>query len=672
MNFFSKKNLVAYYFLFCFLLSTFLYFLYTNNFFEKSELASIEYRFNNIDVNRPINDILIVNIDDTSINKYGAPLPRDILGFLVEKSIENNAKLIIFDVMFYSYNEQDIRDLYLATQIKKSGKVIIASYMSKENGGTFFSSDETFRSAALGEGLINISSNEGTVFGTKLHRYEASEQLSYPIISVEAFLKVNNIKNPDAYLANNYDLYKSELLINYAGGRGTFPSISISDILSDNFDFAQLNNKYIFVGATYAASQDFYITPFHKTKNKGIEYKKSSDISTPGVEVHANILNTLINKNNLIRRDYPFIFFIALCMIISVSFLPLFRFVYLFIPLCLYTFTIIFGTYIAFKNNYIIDIIPLFVVIAFTYVSSISFKILFETLEKKRIQKMFGKYLAPEVVKQLVKQKGELTVGGETRTISIFFSDIADFTNISERLPPDKLVLLLNGYFNKMVDIITKNGGIIDKYIGDAIMALYGSPIASDMHADNVVKSALEMRSAIDSLKPQWEAATGLEFNARIGINSGAVVVGNIGSDKTLQYTAIGDNVNLASRLEGVNKYYGTNIIISEYTYNLLKNKEQYILRELDFIKVKGKDTPVKIFEAAAFNTPENTILKEVCINFEKGLALYRALHFKDAKDIFDRFPNDYPSFLFSERCVFFIETPPPKNWDKVFTLKTK
>lgn len=664
---FSKWYLVFLYIAVCFTFSDIIFSLYKNNFFEKSELATIEYRFNNIKKTTNLNDIIIVKIDDYSIKKYGTPLPRDIYGFLLNKSKESGAKFVAFDAMFYTFNENDIKDLYLLNQIYNSQNVILSSHISPDKGGTVMKSDDTFRQYIIGEGLINTFGKEGTIFGTKLLYNDISSGYYIPILPLEIYAKLNNIKDIDSYISKNYKLYKGDLLINYAGGKDTFPSVSIADILEKDFDFSIFKNKIIFVGATYGASQDSYITPFHKSTKYG-----ASDISTPGVEIHANVLNTLINKNNLVRKDFSYFMFISITFLISIFLIPIFSFIYLIIPLAVISFAIIYLSVMLFQKNYIIEIVPLFIMLLLSFIISISFKIIFETIEKKRIQGMFGKYLAPEVVKQLINARGELSVGGQTKTISIFFSDIANFTNISEKLSPEKLVLLLNDYFNKMVHIITKNNGIVDKYIGDAIMALFGTPLKMENHADVIVSSAIEMRKSIEELKPKWEEATGLEFNARIGINSGEVVVGNIGSNKMLQYTAIGDNVNLASRLEGVNKYYGTNIIISEFTYKLLKEPKKYIIRELDFIKVKGKDKPVGIFEVICFNSPEERQIMEMVTNFETALALYRSQNFIEAKILFDKFKSDTPSSIFSERCDFFIENPPHEGWDKVFTLKSK
>jgi adenylate cyclase len=216
--------------------------------------------------------------------------------------------------------------------------------------------------------------------------------------------------------------------------------------------------------------------------------------------------------------------------------------------------------------------------------------------EQAFVRNAFSRYVPEEVVKELLSNPESLQLGGEERIITVLFSDLADFTTISERMAPPALVGLLNGYLTEMTDLVLAEGGIIDKYQGDAIMAEFGAPLAMPDHAERAVRTGLRMQKRLKELRPQWMEAGLPEIRCRVGINTGPMVVGNIGSEQVFDYTVIGDSVNLASRLEGANKQYGTGLMISEFTHEHLPSG-RFRMRALDVIKVKGKAKAVKVFE---------------------------------------------------------------------------
>jgi len=279
----------------------------------------------------------------------------------------------------------------------------------------------------------------------------------------------------------------------------------------------------------------------------------------------------------------------------------------------------------------------------------------------------------PEIIDEILKDPSKLKLGGQKRRLSILFTDIEGFTTISEKLAPEELVSRLNEYLTKMTEIILENRGVVDKYIGDAIMAFWGAPL-EDKEAQQTYlacKTAIELVEADNRLKQEWKAKNLPIFNTRIGINTREVIVGNIGSDKKFDYTVIGDHVNLASRLEGANKSYGTNIIISESTYELVKDKIN--ARFLDLITVKGKSQPIKIYELLPFSL--SAIQKSFFSKYDKMISLYQVKKFKEAKKLCQellKLQDDKTVLLYLERCVAYIKSPPSKNWDGVARLTTK
>ncbi len=286
----------------------------------------------------------------------------------------------------------------------------------------------------------------------------------------------------------------------------------------------------------------------------------------------------------------------------------------------------------------------------------------------------FEKYVPSELVRYLIQSGQEAKLEGESKSISIFFSDIANFTSISEKLNPQELVFSLSEYLDEMSTIISDNSGTIDKYIGDAIMAFWGAPKDCEEHAFLACKSAIENQKRLIGLQKKWESKNMPSYNARIGINTGKVIVGNMGSKARFNYTVIGDTVNLASRLEGLNKYYNTNIICGEATQQLVKDKIK--LRKLDMVTVKGKTEPSSIYEVVDTKKGISIIESNFIYKFERGLDKYFNRDFKEAINIFANClkikPYDEPSKIFLERSMYYMATPPEKSWDgvSVFTKK--
>ena len=293
---------------------------------------------------------------------------------------------------------------------------------------------------------------------------------------------------------------------------------------------------------------------------------------------------------------------------------------------------------------------------------------------EKRVKTTMARYMSKEVADELLAG-GEAELGGKSQKVSILFSDIRNFTSLSEVLGARDMVTLLNVYFEDMVDVIFKFGGILDKYIGDAIMALFGVPFGRPEDADNAVAVANEMFVALAAVNRRRTADGFKPLEIGVGISTGDVIAGSIGSTKRMEYTVIGDSVNLASRLESANKFYGTKILISEATVGDLTNTVR--LREIDLMRVKGKDQPVAAFEALDFHDEETfPNMERVLDAYGKGLARYRARDWAAAMSSFEgalaAFPGDVPSKIYLERANHSRDNPPPEDWDGVWTLTQK
>ena len=313
------------------------------------------------------------------------------------------------------------------------------------------------------------------------------------------------------------------------------------------------------------------------------------------------------------------------------------------------------------------------------YLGSASWVALVENREKRFIEGAFGKYVSPDVVKTIARDPAALQLGGQKRMLSIFFSDLSGFTTLSERLEPEQLIAHLNEYLTEMTRIVMDEGGTLDKYIGDAIMAFWNAPATIEDHADRALRCAIFTQRKMDELNAKWladdpEADT---LVVRIGINSGEVVVGNVGGENRFDYSAIGDSVNLAARLEPANKTYETLNMCSEYTRALLKRPDDYRFRELDVIAVKGKKKPVRVYEIVEMADAQLPAHRERCLAlFEQGFARYRRHEWAAAAEDFaaalEADPKDGPSALYLDRCRDNEADPPPADWDFVVRRNVK
>jgi adenylate cyclase len=452
-------------------------------------------------------------------------------------------------------------------------------------------------------------------------------------------------------------------LINYCGPRGTIQTYSASDVLYDRIPHDQLKDTVVLIGATAEGLYDLRPTPYTK--------------ASPGVEINANIIENVVSDNFIQLAPnywkYLLILIMALVMWYLVPrFTPtqgmvwfLLAFVTYILVACL-TFT---------SAHVIINMTYPLISSLFTYIILTTYKFRTEVKHSRYMKQMFQSMVAPTVVEEILKLPEGIALGGEEKNLTVMFSDIRGFTTYSEKHSPTDVVEVLNEYLTQMTNMIFQTEGTLDKYIGDAIMAFWGAPKAQMDHAYRACSTALGMVDLLkNTLHPKWEIEGKEKLEIGIGLNSGGMVVGFVGSESIKNYTLIGDAVNLGSRLEGTTKEYKVSIIISETTYEDVK--ADMLCRELDLIQVKGKTQPIRIYELVDHRL-RGAGEKELRVRtFEAGLAHYRARRFDEAsvefKNCLQMDPHDGPAGIFLERCQLLKKNPPPADWDGVFVMKTK
>jgi adenylate cyclase len=457
---------------------------------------------------------------------------------------------------------------------------------------------------------------------------------------------------------------EGDFLINYYGPEQTFTYISASDVIYGKVKPEQLKNKIVLVGATATALSDLHITPY------GPLY--------PGVEVHANIIENIVNQDFLQRP--PWIRLLDVMVILGTGLLL--GLVALYFKAFGTAMFLVFGVggylvcdYMLFTRLglWVHTVSPVFSQFL-VYFGITLYRFTFEEREKRFIKSAFSQYLAPAVVDQLVEDPKLLNLGGEDKVLTAFFSDVAGFSSISEQLTAGELVILLNEYLTEMTDIVMQYEGTVDKFEGDAIIAFFGAPIDFKDHATRTCFAALDMQKRLAELRNIWKKKGRHELFMRIGINTGEVTVGNMGSENRFDYTMIGDPVNVAARLEGANKQYQTYTMLSEFTYELAKNDIE--ARELDSIRVVGKQEPIKVYELLGRKGEMGDHIRLIFPHFQEGLEHYKNQRWEEGITCFENalnlYEDDGPSLTYFERCITFQYHPPPADWDGVFAMRTK
>ncbi|MEI6533636.1 MAG: adenylate/guanylate cyclase domain-containing protein [Candidatus Roizmanbacteria bacterium] len=617
---------------------------------------------------KPHPDIVIIKIDDESIQSIGRwPWDREIHGRLL-RMIKPYASVIGIDVTF-SESSTEKSDELLVQAIKESNKVVVPVEVSfshiQDNqigiANMLFPISSIQNVSSLG--IVNMIPDRDGITRVTPIKMDTKGIKSIQNFSIEILKK---------YYANKKDIsHEKELKniptsngymrIRYIGKPQTYPMYSFADVLNGKINPSIFTGKIILIGSTASNLHDDQLTPV------------SEGVPMSGVEIHANVIQTILDKRYLIEES-SFLSIITMG-IVSVGFALLvvaMPVLYSIFALVFILFSYVVYVITSFDQGIIRTIIyPIFSLIS-VYVIIVIYKYYVENKNKRFIKRVLSYYVSDAVMQEILAKPEKLKLGGERREISVLFSDIAGFTSISEKTEPEVLATLLNNYLTRMTHVIFENKGVVDKFIGDAVMAFWNAPVDLKDYAFYACKTAIEMQKEIENISMDWKPYGGEGLCVRIGINTGEMVVGNMGSEMRFDYTLLGDNVNLGSRLESINKNYGTTIIISQSTYELVKNK--VFARCLDTVAVKGKEKGIVIYELRGLGKPDEEEARYLEL-FEKARLTYHKGQFDDAlkqfKQIVKQYPDDRTAHLYVERCEQYI-IEKPINWDGVYHSKVK
>ena len=457
---------------------------------------------------------------------------------------------------------------------------------------------------------------------------------------------------------------RAQALIPYRGQRESFPYVSATDVIHARADKNILENTIILIGTSAEGLYDLRVAPVER--------------NYPGVEVHANLVSGMLEqtikqqpRSLVFGAEFLLILFTGLFLSLFVPFLSPIGATLLFLGAI--ATHILFNLYLWQYANIVLSIAPIIAMILLMYFVSMSYGFFITNRGKKQIEGLFGQYAPPEVVEEMSDNPAGYSMEAETRELTALFSDIRGFTNLSEGMGAEELAKLMNAYLTPMTQIIHKNRGTIDKYMGDAIMAFWGAPIADTDHARHALYAAMEMSKSIKILNQDFIKRGWPEIKIGIGINSGEMSVGNMGSEFRMAYTVMGDAVNLGSRLEGLTKAYGVEIIVSE---SVCQCVPEMVYRELDFVRVKGKQKPVTIYEPIGLKDDINAELKSELKLYTQTLSLYRKQQWDQAElqflNLQKQSKNKKLYDLYVSRIQSYRSQPSTNDWDGVFTFETK
>lgn len=456
-----------------------------------------------------------------------------------------------------------------------------------------------------------------------------------------------------------------QMLINYRGPGRTFRHVSAVDVLEGTVPPETFRGKLVLVGVTAAALADVRVTPF--------------DGVFPGVEIHANVLDNFLRHDFIVQPKWVVLVEIAVIfaavLILGVALHYVRGVAGAAVAVAAVAAYLAGSQWLFVAQGLPLSLVYPLLAIGLTYVSISLLHYVVEEREKRKIRDAFGLYLTPYHARLVSENPDMLKLGGDTRELTVLFSDIRGFTTISEQFQqqPQVLVELLNEFLGGMTDVIFAHDGTLDKYVGDEIMAVWGAPIPQPDHAARACRAALGMVPRLRELNEEWRQRGWPPLSIGIGLNTGAMVVGNMGSARRLSYTVIGDNVNLGARLEGLNKLYGSGIIASEITVQAAAGTA--VARELDMVRVKGKRLPVRIYELLG-PVSEQERWRSLIEQFDAGIRAYRHRRWSEAIETFasilDAHPADGPAQLYLRRCRDMQQSPPEPDWDGVTTMEVK
>lgn len=680
---------------------------------------------------KPATPIAIIDIDDASLKSEGRwPWPRDKIARLVDVLHKQGASVIAFDV-FFSEGEKNIAttvkdkleeqgnipselasaltkhlslfdtDSILAKALAQTTTVLAIGFLPREQTANdlplpllrltqqemaqldvfkakgYIGNIDILQKAAKQAGFINAYADTDGILRHVPLVYAYKNDL-YPSLALQAVLSFLHV--PISLVTPRYGKSielegiklgsqeittdaRGQVLIPFIGRSYTFPYFSASEVLKGNIPRDALLGKILFVGTSATGLGDLKATAIES--------------AYPGVEVQATIAHGLLVNNFSYRPAWTLGANFVLTIILGL--IAAFTFPYLG-PRTLGLIIIFVPAAMLFVNNWIWGstglilsfLIPVLLVLA-NAIMNIIYGYLFETRKREHLKEMFGQYVPAKHIDEMLKSKSDYGLRGESREMSVLFADIRSFTTISETMSASELVDMLNTLFTPMTEAIFKHRGTIDKYIGDLIMAFWGAPLRDKNHARHALQTALEMQSILKKMAPMIAEKKWPEIHMGIGINSGQMSVGDMGSRYRRNYTVLGDNVNLGSRVEGLSKFYGVDIVVTESTQH---DQPKFVFRKLDRVKVKGKQQGVEIFELICSQSDASPELLAELTSYHAALDLYFQQKWTEAEAMLQHLHAQYPHTkiysIYLQRIAEIKERPVPPDWDGIYAHTAK
>lgn len=665
------------------------------------------------------NEAVLLAVDDQSLEKINSwPIPRDNWAKLMDKMKQFGAKVVAFDVIFpepvKACNEVSPDDIFAESianfQEDPTSRVIMAyTVQSSFTDSKFFEEAPDALYANIAEsrvenedrslqpskiemttwpiekllepepdlGYISMQEDADGVF--RHYKLIANvDGLFFPSIALRSFMSFTGTNptiqvdsNSNGYLTlNNKTLFlnsKGETKVRWIGSGEKFEMVSLYDVINASPNDSKmkqiLNGKAVFIGSTATGAHDLRNT--------------SIDSVMPGVYVHMNMFHILRNQfffkplDQSILNSFYILFGSISLLLITMYFGKAILDIFMLLSILGGVYAL--DYFIFLPQGFELRLFSTFfaMISSYSWITFLNFNQ--ASAEKKQIKGAFSRYVAPSIVNDMLDNPDKLKVGGEKKDITCLFSDVRDFTSISEKLTATELSMALNRYMGEMTDIVFETEGTLDKYIGDAIVAFWGAPIDIGDHVNKACDAAVRMMEQLPAINEEFKEKGLPEFKVGLGLNSGECSVGNMGSNQIFAYTALGDNMNLGARLESLCKHYGAQILVSEYTYEKMDHK-RFTCRLIDKVRVKGKTEPVGVYEVLYSYHPlmidQNSLKK-----FKESYQLFLDKKFEESvallNEILSLHPEDKSSLRMKEACEYWIANPPQEGEDHTITTMT-
>lgn len=616
---------------------------------------------------RPPDQIVVVAIDEPSLAIVGKrwPWPRGMHADLIGKLFGGGAAGVVFDLVFSELSSPQ-ENGKLARSIREHSKTALATALNHR-------ADEGFVRDTVVRPHPEIAGHNGPIGFINI-------PLDSDGFIRTARLTMGNLRSLSLQAAElvspgTFGAGKDTGLINYYGPPGSLKTVSYYQAMEWETHLSEeiFRDRLVFVGFMTRTAAEIY---GKVTDHYPVPFTRSAGQSMAGVEIHATIAGNIIQDSFI--RPMPGKLVIPTSVILSLIFMFLFYSIRpgvgagLLLVLLFGLFTLSYLLFVHYNCYMPVQFFCVPILCCYLVTPFVQYFKLWR--EKVFIRKAFASYVAPTVVKEILKSPETLVLGGEEREITAFFSDVAGFTAIAEKLSPVQLVGLLNEFLTEMTRIILDHGGTLDKFEGDAIIAFWGAPVSMENHAEAACRASVLMQLRLAELRRKWREGGNPELRMRIGICSGKAVVGNMGSKDRMDYTMMGDTVNTAARLEGANKVYGTSSLISDSALRSLG--ELFFTREIDTVILMGKKAPVTVHELLGLKEEVGDTVKRGVGLYEKGLHAYRSRKWDSAIVLFraamENIQDDGPSDVMMERCLFMRKEPPPDDWNGIFIMTSK